>query len=93
MLFIALGSIKPTYTPARSMQIREEFKLPQGVKRVAEYWLQTHSPHVISIYEASDISQLMAMALPWLEILDISVFPASTIEEGQKIADQLMART
>ena len=48
MLFVSLLSAKPAFTYEKSMQRRTEWKRPEGIKQIAEYWLMSPSPMVIS---------------------------------------------
>ena len=93
MLFVALLSYKPTTTPAQTLPRRIEWKPPEGIKPIAEYWLQTNTPHVILVYEADNIAPIMATSMPWADLLDITVVPAVTAEEGLKLASQMMPKT
>ena len=77
MLFVALLSTKPACIPEQSLQRRMEWKDPQGLKRIAEYWLQTNAPHVIVVFEADDITPIREATAPWMDIYDITVVPAT----------------
>lgn len=70
-----------------------EWKPPQGMKPVAEYWLQYNKPHVIVVFEADNITPIMAANMPWIDLFDITVVPAITGEEGLKLAKQMMPKT
>ena len=93
MLFVTLLSLKPTVTPAQALQRRTEWKQPEGMKTIAEYWLLTNTPSVISIDEADNIAPIMAATMPWTDIFDITVVPAVSAGEGLKLASQMMPRT
>ena len=93
MLFVSLLSLKPSATLAQALQQRTEWKQPQGMKSIAEYWLMTNTPSVISIDEADNIAPLMAATMPWMDIFDITVVPAVSAEEGLKLASQMMPKT
>ena len=75
------------------MQKRVEWKSPEGIKKVAEYWLQNNAPRVITIFEADNIAPIMASTAPWTEFFEITVVPAITAEEGLKLAPQMMPKT
>jgi len=66
---------------------------PEGIKPIAEYWLQSTNPSVISIYEADNIAPIMAATIPGIDIFDITVVPAVSAEEGIKLASQMMPKT
>ena len=93
MLFVTFLTLKPTAKLDEAMQRRAQWKVPEGVKPIAEYWPLTTTPNVISIDEADDIASLMAATAPWADIFDISVFPAVTAEEGLKLASLMMPKT
>ena len=93
MLFIALLSSKPAWSATQSLQRRIEWKVPEGSKTIAEYWLQTNTPRVISIFEADNIAPIMASTAPWTDLFEITVVPAVTAEEGLKLASQMMPKT
>jgi len=94
MLFVTLWSLKPNAPPpAQRVQRRTEMKQPEGIKPIAEYWLQTNSPRVISISEANDVASIYTATLPWLDAFDITVVPALTAEEGLKIVSQIVPKT
>ena len=93
MLFVTFLTMKPTAKLEEAMQRRAQWKVPEGIKPIAEYWPLTNTPNVISIDEADDIASLMATTAPWLDLFDISVAPAITGEEGSKLASQIMPKT
>lgn len=92
MLFVALYTMKPGVSTAQSLKARMEWKPPQGMKPVAEFWLQNSTPHIIVAFEADNIAQLMATNMPWRDLCDITVTPAITGEEGLKLAKQMMPK-
>ena len=93
MLFVALYSPKPGVSPAQALPRRMEWKPPESMKRIAEYWLPNITPHVIVIFEADNYATIMAANMPWADLFDFSVFPAITAEEGLKLAKQMMPKT
>ena len=93
MLFVSLFSLKPGASPAQSLPRRMEWKPPEGVKQVAEYWLQHNNPRIIAVFEADNIAPIMAVNMQWADLYDITVVPAVTGEEGLKLAKQMMPKT
>ena len=93
MLFVTLLSLKPTAKPGEALQRRKEWKQPEGLKSIAEYFLQTTSPSVISIDEADNIAPIMAATMPWIDLFDITVVPAISAEEGLELLSQMMPKT
>jgi hypothetical protein len=92
MLFVGLYSPKPSTAPAQSLSRRMEFKPPEGIKLVAEYWLQHNSPRTIVVFEADNYAPIMAMNRQWADLYDITVVPAITGDEGIKLAKQMMPK-
>ena len=89
MLFIAV--LKPTGgNPKETIARRVQWQYPEGIRLVAEYWLQTSDPDVIAIFEADSVAPIMAMRTEWGDVFDITVTPAITAEEGLKLAKQMM---
>jgi hypothetical protein len=93
MLFVALYSPKPGVSPAQTLSRRMEWKPPEGIKRLAEYWLQYDNPHTIVIFEADSFAPMMASSMAWRDIFDITIVPAITGEEGLKLAKQMKPKT
>ena len=89
MLFVAV--LKPIAgTPEERTVRRAQWQYPEGLKPVAEYWLQANDPHVIAIFEADSVAPIMAVTAQWGDVFDITVIPAITAEEGLQLAQQMM---
>ena len=89
MLFVALSNAKAG-NPKERIARRAQWQYPKGAKLIAEYWLQTATPSVVSIFEANDIAPIMAATAEWGDVFDINVFPAITASDGLKLAKQMM---
>jgi hypothetical protein len=89
MLFVALGKVRSGTTRERVAR-RVNWQYPDGLKMVAEYWLQTTDPNIISIAEADSIAPVMAATAAWDDVLDWTVVPAIAAEEGIQLAKQMM---
>ena len=70
-----------------------EWKLLEGAKIIAEYWVQNNAPHVIALLETDNHVPIMEANSPWMDMFDIVVVPAVTAEEGLKLASQMMPKT
>jgi len=89
MLFVATMNVKPGAPgPKERIARRAQWKYPEGVKVIGEYWLQG-KPAVISICEVDNIAPIIAMTAEWGDVFDINVFPAVTAEEGLALASQM----
>ena len=57
---------------------------------MGEYWLQTSDPVVLVISEADSIGPIMAATSAWDDVLDWTVVPAISAEEGMGLAKRMM---
>jgi hypothetical protein len=90
MLFVALLEVSGG-TQAERTTRRVEWQYPEGIKPVAEYWLQDDHYTVVSIFEADDNAPIFAISSQWGDVFNIKVVPAVTAEQGLKLAQQMMA--
>ena len=89
MLFVSLLKVRSGTLKERIAR-RAQWQYPEGMRMVAEYWLQTPDPNCISIAEADSIAPIMAALAEWDDVFDITVIPAITAEEGLELAKQMM---
>lgn len=89
MLFAALLKVRAGTAMERTAR-RLEWQYPEGMRPVAEYWLQTTDPAGIVIVEADNIAPIMAAVAAWDDVFDITVVPAITAQEGLELARQMM---
>ncbi|HEY65268.1 MAG TPA: DUF3303 family protein [Caldilineae bacterium] len=89
MLFAALLKVRAGTIAERAAR-RVKWQPPEGVRLVAEYWLQTTDPSVISIIEADNVASIMAAVAGWDDVFDVTIVPAITAEEGLELARQIM---
>jgi hypothetical protein len=88
-LFVAVH--KPIAgTPEERIARRAQWQYPEGVKPIAEYWLQATDPQVVTVFEADSVAAIMAGTAEWGDVFDITVVPAVTAEEGLKLAQHMM---
>ena len=88
MLYVCLMKVR-TGTAKERIARRAEWKYPEGLRVVGEYWPQTTDPACISIVEADSIAPIMAAVAAWDDMFDITVVPAVAAEEGLQLAQQL----
>ncbi len=89
MLFATLLKVRAGTTKERIAR-RAQWQYPEGMRVIAEYWLQTTDPAAITISEADSIAPIMAAVAAWDDVFDITVVPAVTAEEGLRLAQQMM---
>ena len=90
MLFVALAKSRPG-TSREATARRLQWQYPDGMRVVAEYWLQTSDPAVIIVAEGDSVVPIMVTIAQWDDVFDITVIPAITAEEGLELA-KLMAQ-
>jgi hypothetical protein len=89
MLFVGLARQIPG-TGNESSARRLQWDYPEGgAKVIAEYWLETSDPAVITVVEADHVGQIMMISSAWTDLFEISVFPAVTAEEGLEMLKML----
>jgi hypothetical protein len=89
MLFVALLKSKAG-TMKERIERRARWQYPEGMKPIAEYWLQTADPDVVAIFEADSVAPIMATLGEWGDVFEICVYPAITAEDGLELAKQMM---
>ena len=92
MLFVALLTTKPGSTFQEGGARRLQWSYPEGMSPVAEYWLETDSPRVVSVFEAEGMEPMGQIRMQWGDLFEIEVFPAVTGEQGMQMLRQAMAQ-
>ncbi len=85
MKFIALWNLKAGVDQVKMAEImgrRADWKFPEGVHLIAEYWSSKNSPAVVSVFEADDAAALMINTVAWIDVLEADIFPVVAWEEG-----------
>lgn len=84
MMFIALSRIRSGTEKERVRRRAQWNPEGQGAHFIAEYWLPTSDPNVISVFEADDPTVIFTAMAEWDDVFDIEVYPAVTSEQGLK---------
>ena len=92
MLFVALLTTKPGSTFQEGGARRLQWSYPEGMNVLAEYWLETDSPRVVSVFETESMEPMGQIRLQWGDLFEIEVFPAVTGEQGMQMLRQAMAQ-
>jgi hypothetical protein len=92
MLFVALLTTKPESTFQEGGARRLQWSYPEGMNVLAEYWLETDSPRVVSVFEAESMEPMGQIRMQWGDLFEIEVFPAVTGEQGMQMLRQAMAQ-
>ncbi len=91
MLFVIMGT--PVTANFREViNRRAQWKYPDGIRLVAEYWPQGGEYNVITIAEADSVAPIMAALVAWQDMFQFTATPAVTAEEGLRLAQQMMKR-
>ncbi len=91
MLFVVLLKTRPGATFQEGGARRLQWRYPEGLNVVAEYWLETEAPRVIAIAQAESMAPFGAVRMDWGDLFEIEVFPAITGEEGMEMLRQTMS--
>ncbi len=92
MLFVMLLKTKPGATFQEGGARRLQWEYPEGLNVLAEYWLETDSPRVVSIVEVDDMGAFGATRMAWGDLFEIEAYPAVTGEQGMAMLRQAMAQ-
>jgi hypothetical protein len=52
---------------------------------LAEYWLETDSPRVVSVVEAPSMAPFGAIRITWGTLFEIDAFPAVTADQAMEM--------
>lgn len=88
MLFVSLLRRK-TGTSQQIAALRMKWQLPEGVKPVSEYWLQSNAVDVVYVFETDSPDALLEMRTYWAEFFDIETIPAVPGERGLAVLQKL----
>ena len=91
MLFVSLLK-RMRGTSQQSAELRMKWQPPDGVKPVAEYWLQSSSINVVYVFETDSSDALLEMRTYWAEIYDIETFPAVPGDRGLAVLQRMMQK-
>jgi len=78
-----------------AMAKRADWKYPEGVKNVGEYWPSGGDPAipaVVAVDDYDDPKDLMEVDLFWGEYFEITHVPCMTSEEGLRYGGEIVAR-
>ena len=91
MLFVVLLGAKPgsTFQEGGARRLRWEYL--EGMNVLAEYWLETDSPRVVSVVETESMALFGAIRMTWGDLFEIDVFPAVTADQGMEMLRQAMS--
>jgi len=94
MLYAFVADYLPgTTEPQRDAALarRAQWKFPDGVKPVAEFWSFGNAPMVYSVFEANDVTAIYRLVADWDDVFDIAIVPVITAEQGLKIGPGVLA--
>jgi len=89
MLFVALMKVRAG-TEEERLTRRLQWQYPAEMCVLAEYWLNTTDPQIITIFEADSFAPMSQVTSSWDDVYDITITPAVTAEEGIKQAREMM---
>ena len=71
MLFVALLTATGGTAEERIAR-RMEWEYPEGIRPIAEYWLQSAEPTVVTVFEADNNAAILALTVAWADFFDIT---------------------
>lgn len=89
VLYVAL--MKPRGGKLKeALAMRLQWQAPEGMRIIAEYWLQSADLAVVAVFEADSIAPMLQFEATWDDVLGVTMVPAVTAEEGIELAKQMM---
>ncbi len=82
MLFVSFMTPKPPSTSNERTKRRLDWKYPEQMRVIAEYWLADEHPQVVLISEGDDAATMIQAINQWDDMFDIKVVPAIHAEAG-----------
>jgi uncharacterized protein with GYD domain len=89
MLFISLAKVKAGTTQERVAR-RMQWQYPPGMRVLGEYWPVGGEYSVVTIAEGDSIEAMMAATGAWDDVLEFTIMPAVTAEEGLRLFQKMM---
>ena len=90
-MLLAVLSTSRAGTFKQRIERRLKWSYPEGARVIAEYWLQTPDPQVITFVETDDLAPIMAATSQWDDVFTFRVVPALTAEQGIEMAKRMMS--
>ena len=94
MIYLMQGTIRSHLTKDQRMSgfaRRAEWKYPQGLKVLGEWW-QANAPQIVVAFEAEQYDPILAVQAEWSDFMEIVVAPATTPEAGLAVAAKLLKK-
>ena len=88
MLFVTIGKVRAGTTKERVAR-RMQWSYPEGMRLIAEYWLQNYDAELVVVAEADSIAPILAATSAWDDVFSFTVTPAITAEQGLEIAKRM----
>ena len=82
MLFVSFMKAKPNSGVMERTKRRLDWKYPEGIRVIGEYWLATRDPEVVLVSEAEDALTVIGAINQWDDMFDVTVIPAITADVG-----------
>ncbi len=68
---------------------RASWSYPEGLRLIAEYWMNAGSLMVIAVYEADDLTVVHEITSKWSDIFEITTATAIPVEKAMRFAERL----
>ncbi len=87
MLFV--GIMKNRRPFAEIVPRRLDYRLPEGMEAVAEYWVEPDT--VVLVFETDSNAAITALTSAWDDVFEMTIAPAMTAQDGIALAKEMMA--
>jgi hypothetical protein len=94
MIYVAVNTIHSHLSQQERMAgfaRRAEWKWPQGIKVIGEWW-RAAAPQIITVFEADSFDPILAVTTAWGDFFEIDISPATTPEAGLAAAQKMMKK-
>ncbi len=89
MLFMIVYAFEPAQTnEVVKRRLERGEAAPEGMKVIGE-WIQPGALRGFMLLEANDLKTIMAMTVPWGDLMKFEIVPALEVEEVLKMAKSL----
>jgi Protein of unknown function (DUF3303) len=71
---------------------RAEWKYPDGLNVIGEYWLASNDPAVVVVFETDASNVMLEIGMTWGDVFEIQISPALSSDEGLRVGPEIMSR-
>ena len=94
MQYVMLGTIHEHLTKEQRQAAfgrRAEWKYPDGIKLVGEWW-RSSAPQIVSVFECQSYDPILALTSEWGDFMEMQISPCTTHEAGLQAAQKFLTK-